>query len=337
MAAATASWYSIRRCSMSDLALALTPRRVTSHAPPTVSVCIPVYNGAESIVRSIDSVLAQTYGDFECVVVDNNSTDNTVQRVLSYSDPRIRIVRNGRNLGMVGNHNRCASVARGRLIQFLHADDWLLPNCLARLVPAFDNDSVGLAFAPRRVITTDESWSARFGRLEDPLRPLHPVNHGAELIRRYLAAGADGNPIGEPTSVMLRRETLLAAGGFRQQVPQLQDIDAWLRMLTRCDAAFIEEELTVRWHHAGTATDAFAGTETLDQMWVLSDLIHSRDLGLSLRLRALGLWGKALARCPKTMLASPRGLRLTRARGFAVQTGHLCLGRSLAFKADIHG
>ena len=321
---------------MSDAATALAPRRVRSNAPPTVSICIPVYNGADSIHRSIDSVLAQTYGDFECIVMDNNSTDSTVECVQAYSDPRIRIMSNRRNLGMVGNHNKCAAVARGRLIQFVHADDWLLPDCLAKLVPAFEDGNVGLAFAPRRVITTDESWKARFGRLEGQLRPLRAVNYGPELIRRYLAAGADGNPIGEPTSVMLRRETLIAAGGFRRQVPQLQDIDAWLRILTRSDAAFLDEELTVRWHRAGTATETFGGTATLDQMWVLSDLVHCQDLGMPLRLRALGLWWKAFARWPKTLLATPPGFRLARVTAFAVQTRHLCFGKSLVFEAETH-
>jgi glycosyltransferase involved in cell wall biosynthesis len=321
---------------MPDYAVALASRRATVKPLPTVSVCIPVYNGADSIGRSIDSVLAQTYADFECVVVDNSSTDATVARVQGYSDPRIRVVRNLTNLGLVTNHNRCISVARGRLIQFVHADDWLLPNCLARLVPAFDDDNVGLAFAPRQVLTPDQSWKARYGRLEEPLRPLHPVNSGSELIRRYVAAGADGNPIGEPTSVMVRRETLIAAGGFRPQVPQLQDIDAWLRMLTVCDAAFIDEELTVRWHHAGTATEAFGGTAALDQMWVLYDLIRSRDIGMPLRVHALRLWCKALARSPKTVLATPRGQRAARARSFAAHTRHLCARNTLPFEWDTH-
>ena len=321
---------------MHDYAVALASRRAEFKPPPTVSVCIPVYNGADSIGRSLDSVLAQTYADFECVVVDNNSTDATIAQVQNYSDPRIRLVRNRTNLGMVGNHNRCVSVARGRLIQFVHADDWLLPNCLATLVPAFDDASVGLAFAPRQVLTPDESWKARYGRLEEPLRPLHPVNCGSELIRRYVAAGADGNPIGEPTSVMVRRETLITAGGFRPQVPQLQDIDAWLRMLTCCDAAFIEEELTVRWHHAGTATETFGGTAALDQMWVLHDLIRSKDLDMSLRVRALRLWCKALARSPKTVLTTPRGQRIARAKSFAAHTRHLCARNTLASEWDTH-
>jgi hypothetical protein len=320
---------------MPDHAVALARRRTTSKRAPTVSVCIPVYNGAASIERSIDSVLAQTYGDFECVVVDNNSTDATVARVQTYSDPRIRLVRNRTNVGMVGNHNKCVAAARGRLIQFVHADDWLLPGCLSRLVPAFEDQNVGLAFAPRRVITPDESWKARFGRLEEALRPLHAVNNGPELIRRYLASGADGNPIGEPTSVMLRRETVIAAGGFRSVVPQLQDIDTWLRMLTHCDAAFIDEELTVRWHHAGTATDTFSGTAALDQMWVLSGLIRS-DLHASLRLHALRLWCMGLARCPATVLATPRGRRLSQARSFAAHIRHLCSTKSPAFKANTY-
>ena len=321
---------------MPKFAVALAPRHFTPTRTPTVSVCIPVYNGASSIGRSIESVLAQTYTDFECVVVDNNSTDATIARVRAYSDPRIRIVRNRTNLGMVGNHNRCLGAARGELVQFVHADDWLLPNCLAKLVPAFDDDNVGLAFAPRRVVTPDHVWKARYGRLEHPLRPLHKLNDGTELIRRYLAAGAEGNPIGEPTSVMLRRETLVTAGGFRPQVPQLQDVDAWLRMLTRSDAAFIDEELTVRWHHAGNATETFSGTAMLDQMWVLADLIRSHELDAPLRLRALGLWSKALARCPKTVLTAPRGQRVVRAKSFAAHTSWLCTGEPLVFAGDHH-
>jgi hypothetical protein len=108
-------------------------------------------------------------------------------------------------------------------------------------------------------------------------------------------------------------------------------------MLTRCDAAFVEEALTVRWHHAGTATETFGGTATLDQMWVLSDLVHSQDLGVPLRLRALGLWCKAFARFPKTVLATPRGLRLTRVMGFAAQMRHLCAGKPIVFEAGTHG
>ena len=295
----------------------MDPSMAKAETPQRVSVCMPVYNCADTIERSIDSVLAQTYTDLECVVVDNNSDDSTVELVEAYTDPRIRIVRNERNLGLVGNHNMCVRVAQGALIQFVHGDDWLLPDCVEKLIPSFEAENVGLAFAPRRVISTDESWKARFGRLEGPLRPLGPVNKGADLIRRYLAAGGVGNLIGEPTSVMLRRESLIAAGGFRSVVPQLQDIDAWLRVLTRYDAAFVDEELTVRWHHDGSATDAYAGTAAVDQMWVLSDLFHNSELATSLRLHAFRLWARTLLRSPYSIVRAPRGQRADRSAGLA--------------------
>jgi cellulose synthase/poly-beta-1,6-N-acetylglucosamine synthase-like glycosyltransferase len=303
---------------------------------PKVSVCVPVHNGADTIERSIDSVLAQTYTEFECVVVDNDSSDATVERILGYRDRRIRLVRNETNLGGVRNHNKCVSVARGELIQFAHADDWLLPHCLETLVPLFDANNVGLAFAPRRVVSADESWKARYGRLEGPLRPLRPVNKGSDLVRRYLAAGGGGNPIGEPTSVMVRRATLIEVGGFRPQTPLLSDIDLWLRVLCRSDAAFVEDELTVRWHHdAGSQTGAYKTTYPLNLMWVLTSLVQSDALSPRLRLRALTHWLKAGARVPKVLLETPRGLRARSAMSFVTQAGYLALGRRLEFESGL--
>ncbi len=299
-----------------------------------LSVCIPVYNGADTIERSIESVLSQSYSDFECVVVDNDSTDATVEKVSAVTDPRVRLVRNKTNVGLVGNHNRCVQVARGDLIQFVHSDDWLLPGCLEKLVPVFDAPNVGIAFARRRVETTDASWKASYGRLDGPLQPLAPVNDGRELVRKYLAAGGYGNPIGEPTSVMVRRETLIAAGGFRPEVPQLQDVNAWMRVLSHCDAAFIDEELAVRWHHAGSATDHYAGSATLDKLWVLSDLVRSPELSRSVRARALALWLRAFARCPQPIFQAPRVQRWSQVRRFIGQARYLAAGPPLRFPAD---
>ena len=96
---------------------------------PKVSVCIPVYNSADTIARSITSVLSQSYHDFECVVVDDRSTDSTAEKVEAFTDGRIRIVRNESNIGFIANHNECLRHAHGELIQFVHDDNWLLPQC----------------------------------------------------------------------------------------------------------------------------------------------------------------------------------------------------------------
>jgi glycosyltransferase involved in cell wall biosynthesis len=274
---------------------------------PKVSVCIPVYNGAETITRTITSVLSQSYQDFECVVVDNHSTDSTVEKVEAFTDARIRIVCNESNIGVAGNHNECLQQAQGELIQFVHGDDWLLPQCLQRLVPTFEAHNVGLTFTPRHVETDDTGWDAEFSQLHTALEPLLPVNSGPELVKRFLLAGAFGNMIGEPTCVMVRRDVLVTVGGFRSQAAQMMDIDAWLRVLARSDAAWINEPLSVRWHHAGSVTDLHKspGSGLLEHLWVTSALALNTDLERSLRIRAFALWTKALMKSAAALVTTP--------------------------------
>jgi glycosyltransferase involved in cell wall biosynthesis len=248
-------------------------------------------------------------------VIDNHSTDSTLAKVEEFTDARIRIIRNESNVGVLENHNKCLRRARGELIQFVHGDDWLLPDCLTRIVPTFDNPTIGLAFAPRHVETDNVAWRSQFGKLHTVLEPLRPVNSGQELVRKYVQAGAYGNVIGEPTCVMVRRDLLLAVGGFRSQAPQLMDIDAWLRVLGRSDAAWIDEPLSVRWHHAGSVTDQHQapGSGLLDYLWVTSSLAQNADLERSTRTRARALWLKALVKASGSLVTTPKD-RVTRFR-----------------------
>src|SRR5437667_3511518 len=91
----------------------LSARQALS-AVPAVSVCIPAYRGAAHIGEAIESVLAQSFADFELVVVDDASRDDTAAVVARYRDPRIRFLRNERNAGVQANWNRCLELARGR-------------------------------------------------------------------------------------------------------------------------------------------------------------------------------------------------------------------------------
>ena len=79
--------------------------------PPKVSVCIPVYNGSDYIADTIQSVLEQTYKDFHILVCDNCSTDNTEEIVRNFRDPRLTYTQNPKNLGLIGNANRCLELA----------------------------------------------------------------------------------------------------------------------------------------------------------------------------------------------------------------------------------
>ena len=90
-----------------------------------ISIIVPVYNTSKYIQRCIDSILQQTYKNIEIIVVDNDSDDCTRDVIEGFSDSRIVYHKNGKNLGMVGNWNRCLSLAQGEFIQFVCADDVL--------------------------------------------------------------------------------------------------------------------------------------------------------------------------------------------------------------------
>ena len=92
-----------------------------------VSVCLPVYNGAPFVRQAVSSALAQTGVDLELLVIDNASTDSTVDIVRELHDPRLRLLRNETNIGAGRNWSRCLTEARGDLVKILCADDWLYP------------------------------------------------------------------------------------------------------------------------------------------------------------------------------------------------------------------
>ena len=101
-----------------------------------VSVCIPVYNGEQTIEKTIESVLKQTYKNLEIVVLDNCSTDNTREVVGSFDDARLKLVVNERNLGMMGNWNRCFDYASGKYMIIMCADDIITSDCIGIKVSA---------------------------------------------------------------------------------------------------------------------------------------------------------------------------------------------------------
>lgn len=110
------------------------------HAPPTVSIGLPVYNGEDYLRESLDALLAQTYTDFELIISDNASTDATAEICREYAerDPRIRYVRQEANIGAAPNHNVPAALARGRYFKWASDDDLYRPELLAKCVEAIE-------------------------------------------------------------------------------------------------------------------------------------------------------------------------------------------------------
>ena len=109
---------------------------------PKISIGIPVYNGANYLGEMIDSILAQTFSDFELIITDNASTDETAEVVNSYAkdDPRIRYFLNEKNIGAAGNYNRCFEHGRGEYFKWCAHDDQLSPNYLEACLKLLEAD-----------------------------------------------------------------------------------------------------------------------------------------------------------------------------------------------------
>jgi glycosyltransferase involved in cell wall biosynthesis len=198
---------------------------------PLVSICIPVYNCEAYVGRAIESALAQTCSDFELIICDDCSTDGTLAVVDTYRDPRIRITRHPKNLGIAGNWNTALAQVRARYVKFLCADDYLYPDCLAVQTGILEdprNRSVTMAFCRRDIVGAQSQrvftwgYSGREGRYR-----------GVEMLRKSVRRGT--NIIGEPGSVLFRSELLPSVGEFAFGRPWVTDLDFWARIMVLGD------------------------------------------------------------------------------------------------------
>jgi glycosyltransferase involved in cell wall biosynthesis len=284
-------------------------------ARPLVSICIPSYNGASWIGEAIDSALAQTYSDFELLVVDNGSTDGTREVVSARADERIRLSRHELTVSAVANHNRCVRLARGELIKFLHDDDLLYPDCLEQMVALFAaHPRVGLVFAPRDVLIQDPSdpaaveWERTYRALHKGFQRLETVNRGADLLDEYLPVLRGPifyNWIGEPSGVMVRRACFEDVGLFNVRMVQSLDIEMWVRIMAGFDVGFVDTPLTAhRYHQVSLSADtARRASDWLDLLWLHEGLLCSKHLSRHQRATIEGFRRRELARVCKRQAA----------------------------------
>jgi glycosyltransferase involved in cell wall biosynthesis len=136
----------------------LSSEKVPASTAPRVSIGVPVYNGEQFIRETLDSILRQTFKDFELIISDNASTDKTAEICQEYAakDDRIRYYRNEENFGAAYNYNRTVALARGAYFKWASCDDLIAPEFLARCVEALDrNPSVVLCYS--KEISIDET------------------------------------------------------------------------------------------------------------------------------------------------------------------------------------
>jgi glycosyltransferase involved in cell wall biosynthesis len=203
--------------------------------PPRVSVVLCVYNQAAYVAEAIASILGQTLTDLELIVVDDGSTDSSPEVIHRFTDPRIRYVRNERNLGHASSLNRGVALARGRYLAIMDSDDISLPERLARQVDFLDaHPDVAMC----------GSWVETFGARTEVRRfPTEPAVLAVSLLLCC--------PFSTPT-VMLRREAMLPEGFDPRGLAF--DYAYWVEVANRAPVANLPEVLLKYRLHAGQVT-----------------------------------------------------------------------------------
>lgn len=226
---------------------------------PTVSFVVPCYKLAHLLPECINSILSQTYGDFEILIMDDCSPDNTVEVAQSYQDARIKYIRNDPNLGHICNYNKGISLACGRYVWLISADDYLRkPYVLERYVGLLDkHPKVGYVFCPGLGVRdrVETRVLGRYSARGDCDR----IISGHILLKKLLR----GNFVLTPSG-MVRRECYDSISHFPVNMPWAGDWYLWCLFALYYDVGyFAEPMLCYREHHDLSMTSKLLG-DSLD-------------------------------------------------------------------------
>jgi glycosyltransferase involved in cell wall biosynthesis len=220
---------------------------------PLVSVVTPVYNGEAYLRECIESVLSQTYQNWEYIILNNASTDGTLDIAEGYrlQDSRIRVYSNKAFLSIIDNHNRAFDLIshESKYCKVVSADDWLFPECLERMVGlAKENPSVGIVGA-YQLSGGGDIWYVR----NVGLPYSRTVVSGKEICRAHLLGML--RVLGNPTSVMYRSDLVRNTERFFPNPTPEADISACLKHLRYADFGFVHQILAhERMHHPRAST-----------------------------------------------------------------------------------
>lgn len=220
---------------------------------PEVSVIIPTYNRRAMVLEAIDSVLAQSFRDFELIVIDDGSTDGTDQQISQLTDDRIR-VQSIKHSGPAAARNHGVALARAPTIAFLDSDDLWAPTKLARQLD-FMRANQGCAISQ-----TGEIWMRDGRRVNPGMR--HRKRAGDiffDSLRTCLIS---------MSAAMMRTDLFRSLNGFDESMLAAEDYDLWLRILVDNEAGLLDEPLVTR--RGGRPDQTSAATPAIDRFRILA-------------------------------------------------------------------
>jgi glycosyltransferase involved in cell wall biosynthesis len=249
-----------------------------------VTILTPSYNQRRFIGACIESVLEQSFPDWEQIVIDDGSTDGTAEHAESYGDPRIKVLRlPHRGLSQLAqSYNAGLALASGELIAVLEGDDAWPVRKLESQVPAFDADDVFISWGRASFVDEHGRITGKLSTVltRDPVEDIDASDLFARLVRT--------NPLVPAASVMIRRSALDAVGGFQQDVStHYVDLSTWLVLAaaTRGRARFVNAELAFYRVHEAQTSQRFRAHMDLEHFRIVMAAVSNLDEATRLRLR----------------------------------------------------
>jgi glycosyltransferase involved in cell wall biosynthesis len=242
---------------------------------PKVSVVIPTYNSARFLGEAVQSVVEQTLQDWELIVMDDGSTDDTREVVAAFREPRIRYVHQ-ENRGVSATINRGAGLARSAYIALLAADDVFLPEALEKATRAMDGPAdVGFCYGQVRYMDEDGN--------ELKLARQWPARSGIMTARQVIMEVLSLRFI-LPSAVILRRSSFQEVGGFDENLDYGEDTELFARLAKRYPVGYIADPLARRRKHKSAIT-ARLDLDGQERSWlkILDGVGSPSDFGLSRR------------------------------------------------------
>lgn len=237
-----------------------------------VSVIIPLYNRENTIQRAVDSVLNQTYSNIEVLVVDDGSTDNSVEMLKKYhNDNRVKIFCQESNQGANAARNRGIREAKGEYIAFHDSDDAWVPDKLEKQLKCMETENYDVCFSSFKRFFTNSSQ----------IVPDISEQLSSTVVRERLKAG---NVVGTPTLV-IHRDVVKTVGMFDEEMPRLQDYEFAIRIAKKFDFGFVNEPLVIEYQTEGCIS---LNQESLHRAYALLLKKHSDFLNIEY------IWGEYL-------------------------------------------
>jgi len=220
---------------------------------PKISICIPTYNTARYLPETIESVLQQEFADYELVICDNASTDDTPQICRRYKDERLRYVRFEELTNQSGNFNRCLKEAKGEYLTLLHADDFILPGFLEdRANRLAGHPDVGFVFGAVKIVDEKSTVTSTVSRWSED----RDFGRGELLDSLILEC------IVSPPSLMVRKACADQVGFFRTDLTWGHDWEWTLRLAGQWAGRFASQPLAAyRVHSESGTTEQLEGAE----------------------------------------------------------------------------